>query len=132
MPRNVFSDMQPFEFHFYREYIGFTTQDIAEILGVQNRTVQAWDRERNASVPAKNFVLDETSKLNVWVENQLKDLLAQFAKSGGEPVQLVMYKSVDDLPLEYNNFRKITHYEAALKALVSVLSQRGIKFNFTS
>lgn len=129
MPRNVFSDMQSYEFRFYREYLGFTTQDIAEILGVQVRTVQAWDKERNASIPAKELVLNEVDKVQDWIAAQLKSLLADFANNGGNPVQLRLFTSLEDLHSHYPDFRRISHYEAALKGLAAVLYERGIKFN---
>lgn len=128
MPRTVVSDMPPHEFRFLREYLGFTTKDIAEILKVQNRTVQAWDKERNASIPAKELLIDEVGKVDGWIASQLKESLLKFAENGGNPVMLRLFSSLEELQRIYPMFRRINHYEAALRGLVSVLSERGIKF----
>lgn len=134
MPRRPSSDMTPAQFRFYRDYLGLTQLDIADELGMSSvRPVAAWEAERNPSADAAEFIRAQLSEFNDRLTMALGSALpARTTPEGESVIELRRYHDDESLQNDHPEFRRVRHHDAHLRALMAVLTSRGIPVHIVS
>lgn len=119
MPRTVKSQMSSAYFNLSRQRLGYTTEDVAEELGVGVRAVAAWYTSRRPSQKAATWIERENRR---YVHNLVHAVEAmEDLHRAGLPVELVRYPTEVRIKQTAAGFKKPHHCDAFLRDLSTLL-----------
>lgn len=122
--------IEPVEFKFLRDLIGYTQTDIAEAgVAFGARTVANWDALRSPSPQATAWILEQKELFATRLREALEaPQVTQIDENGDAVVLLKRFTTDEALHADHPEYARVRHYDAHLRAVAAVLASRGVAY----